>query len=269
MTRRSSTDDRLHAPQQQIRAAPAAEPIKLRIDQLLVERGLAKTRSKAQALIASGRVFSGDVRLEKVGQRVPGDLELRLEAAEEFVSRGGQKLKGALLAFELDVAGRVCVDVGASTGGFTDCLLRAGARKVYAVDVGEAQLDPALAADSRVVVMNRTNARYLEAARFAEPLDLAVVDASFIGIAKLLPALARILPAGALLLVLIKPQFEAGPLSATRGKGVIRDPALRDELISRARACIVAHGFDIRGASDSVLAGPRGNQEHFVLAQRA
>jgi 23S rRNA (cytidine1920-2'-O)/16S rRNA (cytidine1409-2'-O)-methyltransferase len=173
------------------------------------------------------------------------------------------------VAFGLDVEGRVCVDIGASTGGFTECLLRCGARRVYAVDVGEAQLHATLASDDRVVAMNRTNARYLEASHFSELLDLATVDASFIGIEKLLPALGRILPAGALLLTLIKPQFEAGPAHAAHGKGVIRDAELRKKLISRARENIVEHGFSIRGGADSVLPGPEGNLEYFVLSERA
>ncbi|MFZ5895816.1 MAG: TlyA family RNA methyltransferase [Myxococcota bacterium] len=242
---------------------------KIRADILLVERGLAASRAKAQALLLAGQVWSGTERIEKAGQLLASDAPLRLAQQERFVSRGGYKLEGALKALELDVRGLVCVDVGASTGGFCDCLLQSGAAKVYAVDVGENQLDARLRSDARVVVMDRTNARYLEPTHFAEPLELAVVDASFIGIEKLLPALARILPSGARLLALIKPQFEAGRREATRARGVIRDAALRNELIERARAQVAEQGFDVLGGVDSVLAGPKGNLEYFVLARRS
>ncbi len=235
---------------------------------MLVERGLAPTRTKAQALVLAGQVFSSEVRIEKPGQLVREDLPLRVAEGERFVSRGGYKLEGALTGLELSVSGLVCVDVGASTGGFTDCLLQRGATRVYAVDVGANQLASRLVNDARVVVMDRVNARHLEAKSFPEPLELAVVDASFIGIEKLLPALARLLPAGAQLLALIKPQFEAGKRDASRGKGVIRDPALRDELIARARHSVEAHGFALSGGCDSVLSGPKGNVEYFVLARR-
>ena len=241
---------------------------KIRADLLLVERGLVASRAKAQALLLAGKVWSGTERIDKAGQLLPSDAPLRVAEPERFVSRGGYKLEGALKALSVDVAGLTCVDVGASTGGFTDCLLQSGARKVYAVDVGENQLAPRLREDARVVVLDRTNARYLEPTHFAEPIALAVVDASVIGIEKLLPSLARILPTGARLLALIKPQFEAGRLEATRARGVIRDPALRAELIEQARASVAEHGFELLGGADSALAGPKGNLEYFVLARR-
>jgi 23S rRNA (cytidine1920-2'-O)/16S rRNA (cytidine1409-2'-O)-methyltransferase len=241
---------------------------KVRLDLLLVERGLVATRAKAQALVLAGQIYSGEQRLEKSGQLIATDAPLRVNQGERFVSRGGQKLEGALDALRVDVSGKVAADIGASTGGFSDCLLQRGAAKVYAVDVGERQLAARLLADPRVVVMDRTNARYLEASAFAEPLALAVVDASFIGIGKLLPALARILPDGALLLAMVKPQFEAGRDEAARSKGVIRDPKLRAQLIERATQSVVLHGFELAGGCDSPLAGPKGNLEYFVLAQR-
>jgi 23S rRNA (cytidine1920-2'-O)/16S rRNA (cytidine1409-2'-O)-methyltransferase len=241
---------------------------KLRVDLLLVERGLAPTRAKAQALLLAGQVYSGEQRVDKAGQLLALDAPLRINQAERFVSRGGHKLEGALDALALAVSGRVAVDVGASTGGFSDCLLQRGAAKVYAVDVGERQLAQRVLEDPRVVVMDRTNARYLEASAFAEPLELAVVDASFIGVEKLLPALARILPAGGELLALIKPQFEAGKKEAARSKGVIRDPALRAQLIERAQHSVTEHGFAILGGCDSQLPGPKGNVEYFVYARR-
>lgn len=241
---------------------------KVRADVLLVERGLAPTRAKAQALLLAGQVYSADQRVEKSGQLVALDAPLRVNEAERFVSRGGHKLEGALDALAVEVSGRVAADIGASTGGFSDCLLQRGAAKVYAVDVGERQLAARVLAEPRVVVMDRTNARYLEPGAFAEPLELAVVDASFIGIEKLLPALARILPDRAELLALVKPQFEAGKQEAARSKGVIRDPALRAQLIDRARASVAEHGFEILGGCDSQLAGPKGNVEYFVFARR-
>jgi 23S rRNA (cytidine1920-2'-O)/16S rRNA (cytidine1409-2'-O)-methyltransferase len=241
---------------------------KLRLDLLLVDRGLVATRAKAQALVLAGEVFSDEQRLDKPGLLLPKDIPLRVNAPPRFVSRGGEKLEGALVALTLDVSGLVCVDVGASTGGFSDCLLQRGAAKIFAVDVGEAQLAARVANDPRVVVRDRTNARHLEAADFGEPIDLAVVDASFIGIDKLLPALGRVLSPGARLLALIKPQFEAGRREATRHKGVIRDPALRSGLIAKAVSSVVEAGFELIASVDSTLAGPKGNVEHFVFARR-
>jgi 23S rRNA (cytidine1920-2'-O)/16S rRNA (cytidine1409-2'-O)-methyltransferase len=250
----------------QARATKSVE--KLRLDLVLVDRGLADSRAKAQALILAGRVFSGEQRLEKAGQLVVRDVELRVSEGARYVSRGGVKLEGALAALGVPVADRVCADIGASTGGFTDCLLQFGAKRVYAVDVGEKQLAAELAGDPRVVVMDRTNARFLGAGSFPEHIELAVVDASFIGIGKLLPALAALLPTSAELLALIKPQFEAGRTEAARAQGVIRDPALRARLIDEARGAVTSHGFTVRGGADSVLAGPKGNLEHFLWAVR-
>lgn len=240
-----------------------------RLDLLLVERGLAPTRSKAQALIRSGLVCSGGRRLTRAGQAYPLDLPLSVEGALPFVSRAGVKLAGALAAFPVTVRDRECVDVGAATGGFSDCLLQNGARRVFAVDVGVDQLAPALRADPRVVVMDRTNARTLTRGSFPVPIDLIVVDASFIGIEKLLPAFADVLAPGGELLALIKPQFQAGPEAAARSRGVIRDPAERTALIQRAREDLAAHGFDVLGGVDSVLPGPKGNLEHFLYARRS
>ncbi|MGC4090639.1 MAG: TlyA family RNA methyltransferase [Polyangiaceae bacterium] len=242
---------------------------KIRVDLLLVDRGLAPSRAKAQALLLAGQVWSGTQRIDKAGQLVQSDAPLRVAVEDRFVSRGGHKLDGALKSLSIDVTGLTCVDVGASTGGFTDCLLQAGASKVYAVDVGENQLAERLRQDPRVVVMDRTNARHLEPSHFAEALELGVVDASFIGIDKLLPALSLILPEAARLLALIKPQFEAGRREAARSKGVIRDPELRSELIAQACARVSEHGFELIGGADSQLAGPKGNVEYFVLARRA
>lgn len=241
---------------------------KRRADVLLVEQGLAPTRSKAQALILAGQIYAGDQRVDKAGTLIAADAPLRVVAAPRFVSRGGDKLEGALTTLAVEVAGLVCADVGASTGGFTDCLLQRGARRVYAVDVGYGQLASKLASDPRVVAMDRTNARYLTAASFPEAIELAVVDASFISLGKLLPALRALLGEGARLLALVKPQFEAGRKEAGRGHGVIKDPEVRLRTIADARTRIEEHGFQLEDGCDSALAGPKGNLEHFLLARR-
>jgi len=242
---------------------------KVRADARLVDLGLAPTRTKAQALVLAGQVYLGEQRVEKPGQALPSDAALRVRESERFVSRGGYKLDGALTTLSVDVSGRVCVDVGASTGGFSDCLLQRGASRVYAVDVGEHQLAARLLADPRVVVMDRTNARFLTPESFPEPIQVAVVDASFIGIEKLLPALSNVLAAGAEMCALIKPQFEAGREQAAKSRGVIRDPALRESLIETARSAVAAQGFTLLGGCDSSLAGPKGNVEYFVWARRS
>lgn len=239
-----------------------------RADLLLVERGLAESRTRAQALLLAGRVYSGEQRIEKSGTLLPQDIEIEVRGGERFVSRGGHKLEGALEELGLDVQGAVAVDVGASTGGFTDCLLQRGAALVYAVDVGQGQLASRLVDDPRVVVMDRTNARHLEPEQFAEPIDLVVVDASFISLDKLMPALGRLLRPGGHLLAMVKPQFEAGREEARRHRGVIKDPAVREAAIARARDAIVAEGLRVTGECDSRVPGPKGNVERFVLAER-
>jgi len=238
----------------------------------LVERGLAASRARAQAMVLAGSVRIGDQRIDKPGTLIDERAELRIAETMPFVSRGGLKLASALDAFSgtgLNVEGKVAVDVGASTGGFTDCLLSRGVVKVYAVDVGFGQLADKLRRDPRVVARERTNARYLGPDDFAEPIDLVVVDASFIGLGKLAPALARILRPGGALVALVKPQFEAGRVAVSRGKGVIRDPLLRDEAIAVARQSIEEEGFRIEAEADSAVAGPKGNLERFVYAVHA
>jgi 23S rRNA (cytidine1920-2'-O)/16S rRNA (cytidine1409-2'-O)-methyltransferase len=241
---------------------------KVRADVLLVERGLAETLPKAQALLLAGKVFCGEQRIEKPGTALPGDSALRLSGGERFVSRGGYKLEGALEALNIVVAGWVCLDVGASTGGFTDCLLQRGASKVYAIDVGQGLLAHSLTLDARVVVRDKTNARHLEPEHFAEASDLVVADASFIGVEKLAGAFARVLLPGKLLLVMIKPQFEVTRAEARRAQGVIIDPELRQQAIEGAAAALRAAGFELLGGCDSVLAGPKGNVEYFQYARR-
>jgi len=216
----------------------------------------------------TGRVFWGERRVDKVGTLLPEDATLELRGEERFVSRGGHKLEGALRDLDLMVTGAVAVDVGASTGGFTDCLLQAGAVRVYAIDVGQGQLAARLRQDPRVVVRDRTNARELTPEGFSEPIDLVTVDASFISLDRLMPAIARLLRPGGVVLALVKPQFEAGREAASRGRGVIRDPDVREAAIGRARAAMVAAGLQVLGERDSRVPGPKGNVERFILARR-
>ena len=241
---------------------------RVRADALLVSRGLAPSREKAQALIMAGDVSQGDHRVDKAGALLAADAELTVAARRRFVSRGGDKLDHAIAALSVRVEGRVCLDVGASTGGFTDCLIQRGAARVYAVDVGYGQLAEKLRADARVVVRERVNARDMRPDDFAPPPNLVVVDASFIGVGKLIDAIARVLAPGGELCALIKPQFEAGREAASRGRGVIRDEAVRLAAIAEARAAIEAAGFEVLGEVDSAVHGPKGNVERFVHARR-
>jgi len=241
---------------------------KIRLDALLVARGLAPTRSVAVGCILAGRVGSGERRLDKPGAALAPAAPLSLGELPRYVSRGGVKLEGALAALGLDPKGRTWLDIGASTGGFTDCLLQHGAPRVYAVDVGRGQLAEKLRQDARVINRESTNARHLSAADFPEPIGGVVLDASFIGLAKLLPAVARVLAPGGLLLAMIKPQFEAGRELARAHRGVIDDPALRQQIIERVKGEVAEHGFRVLGACDSSLPGPKGNVEHFVLGLR-
>ncbi len=243
-------------------------PAKRRIDLLLVERGLVESRARAQALVLAGKVFAGDRRIDKAGTEVELTAELTVRESDRFASRGGNKLLGALQTLSCDVTETTCADVGASTGGFTDCLLQLGARRVYAIDVGRGQLTHKLASDPRVVVMDRTNARHLAREHFQEPLDLVVVDASFISLEKLLPAIASWLAPGARLLAMVKPQFEVGRDEARRARGVIRDQAVRSAAIARVLESVRASGFEVRGGADSEVPGPKGNVEYFVLGDR-
>jgi 23S rRNA (cytidine1920-2'-O)/16S rRNA (cytidine1409-2'-O)-methyltransferase len=241
-----------------------------RVDQLLVSRGLCATRARGQALVLAGEVFVDGERVAKAGTLVPADAALTVRAPEHaFVSRGGVKLAGALDAFHMGVEGLVCLDVGASTGGFTDCLLQRGAARVVAVDVGYGQLAHKLRIDPRVVVLERTNARTLTESDVGGEVDLTVVDASFIGLGKLLDAVARCTKSRGQLLALIKPQFEVGRAEVTRGKGVVRDEGTRTAAIASVLGEVQGAGFEVLGHADAVIAGPKGNLEAFVHARRA
>jgi 23S rRNA (cytidine1920-2'-O)/16S rRNA (cytidine1409-2'-O)-methyltransferase len=241
---------------------------KKRLDVLLVERGLAGTRAKAQALILAGVVFSGEKKRDKAGTAYAVDTPLEVKSRDHpWVSRGGIKLAHALEHFDIDVAGLVALDIGASTGGFTDVLLQKGAARVYAVDVGHGQLAWALRQDPRVVVLERVNARYLTAAQVAEAPDLVVCDASFIGLETVLPAALALAKPQAQLVALIKPQFEVGPDRVGKG-GVVRDPALHQEVCARIGSWLRARGWDAIGIVESPIRGPEGNIEFLVYARR-
>ena len=249
---------------------PSRKPQQLRLDQLIVERGLAESRAKAQALVIAGLVYAGERRLDKPGQALPEDATIEVRGRDHpWVSRGGVKLAHALDAFGVDPAGAVALDIGASTGGFTDVLLTRGAARVYAVDVGHGQLAWKLRQDPRVVVLERTNARHLTAAEIPEPPDLVVCDASFIGLRTVLPA-ALALAAGpdARLIALIKPQFEVGKERVGKG-GVVRDPALHPEVCDTIVSWLAGEmGWHVEGVAESPILGPEGNKEFLVVARR-
>ena len=239
-------------------------PSRERLDRLLVSRGLVPSREQAQRLI-----YAGEVRVDGAVGRAPAQLvsptaDLQVRRPPPFVSRGGEKLAHALDVFAVDVTGRVCLDVGASTGGFTDALLQRGAARVYALDVGRAQLAWKLRQDRQVVVMEGVNARYLEP--LPEPVDLITVDVAFISLAKVLPAVLRSLRPQGQLLALVKPQFEAGPELVGRG-GVVRDPAVHQLVLDDVLATLPQLGHTPVGLTTSPLRGPAGNVEFFVLAQ--
>jgi 23S rRNA (cytidine1920-2'-O)/16S rRNA (cytidine1409-2'-O)-methyltransferase len=236
----------------------------------MVERGLADSRTRAQALILAGKVSSPDFPNLKPGTNLDPETELTLDDDEGYASRGAHKLSGALDHFQIDPTNQVCLDLGASTGGFTDVLLRRGAKKVFAVDVGKNLLDQRLASDSRVVVMDQTNARELPAV--GEPIDLVVCDVSFISITKLLPALQHLAEANLnmKLLLMVKPQFELDQATVSKNKGVIKDEKLQIMAVDSVKGAAVKHRFTAaQKAFPSPLKGPKGNQEYFLYLTKA
>jgi 23S rRNA (cytidine1920-2'-O)/16S rRNA (cytidine1409-2'-O)-methyltransferase len=244
----------------------------IRLDQALMECGLSESRERAKRAILAGQVRVNGQPARKPSDSIkPGD-KLTLNAGEKYVSRGGHKLEHALEHFQLDVTGLVALDLGASTGGFTDCLLQRGAAKVFAVDVGRGQLAWKLRTDARVVVMEKTNARHLTAAQFPKPFapaDLAVIDCSFISLQKILPAAAPLLKADGKIVALIKPQFEAGRAEADKGRGVITDAAVHDRVIRELRDFVATQaGLCWRNVVESPLLGPAGNKEFLVLIEK-
>ena len=247
-----------------------------RADRLLVERGLFESRARAQAAIAAGRVSADGITLHKPSEQIPADAIIEAEPAHPYVSRGGVKLAAALDRFALDVTDRVCLDVGASTGGFTEVLLARGARRVYAVDVGHAQLHPRLRGHARVVSIEDTDIRSLDTGQFAGHADLATpdlatpdfatVDVSFISLKLVLPAIGKLLARRAQLLALVKPQFEAGRREIK--KGIVRDTKVHDAVCDDIAAFLVGEGWRVGGRMASPIPGGDGNQEFFVEAER-
>ena len=244
---------------------------KVRVDQLLFERGLAENRTRAQALkILAGSVFTGEQRLDKPGTMVADDIAIEVRSsAVPYVSRGGLKLAHGLDHFALDPKGMVAIDVGASTGGFTDVLLKRGAARVYAVDVGHGQLDWRLRNDPKVRVLEKTNARYLTAEQIGEPVDLIVCDASFISLRLVLPAALALAKPGAFLIALIKPQFEVGKGEVGKG-GVVRDPDLHRRVCDDTSRWLETElGWRVLGVTPSPITGPKGNREFLIFASRS
>jgi 23S rRNA (cytidine1920-2'-O)/16S rRNA (cytidine1409-2'-O)-methyltransferase len=242
-----------------------------RIDKLLVERGLAPSRTKAQALVMSGVVLVGQQRVEKPSESFDTLAEIRIKGAGDpasrYVGRGGLKLEAALDRFRLDVEGLYCLDVGASTGGFTDCLLQRGARGVVALDVGHNQIDWRLRNDPRVEVRERVNARYLKPEDFASKFDLAVMDVSFISATKILPAIVPLLTTPSHIITLIKPQFEVGRAEVGRG-GIVKDPAKHERVIAEVNTAALALGLRVRGVTQSPILGADGNAEFLACYEK-
>lgn len=246
---------------------------RVRVDQALVDRGLMESRTRAQAAVLAGRVRINDQPARKAGDMVRANDRIEVTAPEKYVSRGGHKLEHALTHFGIAANGLIALDLGASTGGFTDCLLQSGAAKVWAVDVGQGQLAWKLRTDPRVVVREKTNARHLTTTDFGSdftPFDLVVVDCSFISLRQILPPVPALLRAGGHVIALIKPQFEAGRKEVDRGSGVITDPAIHDRVIGELETFVGEElpGLQWRGVVESPLTGPAGNKEFLVLLNR-
>jgi 23S rRNA (cytidine1920-2'-O)/16S rRNA (cytidine1409-2'-O)-methyltransferase len=236
---------------------------------MLVSRGLVESRSRAQALIMAGAVFSGERKLAKAGDMLAEDAPLEVRGKDHpWVSRGGIKLDHGLTHFGFDVTGAVALDVGSSTGGFTDVLLSRGAAKVYAVDVGTNQLAWKLRQDPRIVVLEQTNARYLTAEQVSEPVDIVVCDASFIGLSKVLEAPLKLAKPGASLVALINPQFEAGREEVGKG-GVVRDPVVHDRVCAEVKAWVESQGWTVLDITPSPITGPEGNVEFLLAAEKS
>ncbi|MEJ2695027.1 MAG: TlyA family RNA methyltransferase [Candidatus Sulfobium sp.] len=241
---------------------------KERLDKVLVDRGIVKSRERAKALIMEGRVFVDGSRVAKAGAPVSADADVAVKGADiPFVSRGGLKLQAALDFFSIDPSGAVAMDIGCSTGGFTDCLLKRGARKVYGVDVGYGQFDWTLRKDPRVVLFEKTNIRYLDRDAVGEPVDLAVIDVSFISLLKVLPRAFQFLKENGSVLALVKPQFEVERGKVGKG-GVVKDEAVRLSAVEKVRRGAEETGFSVIGDFQSPLPGQKGNREYFVYLKK-
>jgi 23S rRNA (cytidine1920-2'-O)/16S rRNA (cytidine1409-2'-O)-methyltransferase len=242
---------------------------KVRLDLLLVQKGLVKSREKAKALIMAGKVFQGNIRLDKPGMMIEENAEITVKGDPcPFVSRGGLKLAKALAVFPIDLQGKVVADIGASTGGFTDCALQNGAKKVYAIDVGYGQLDWKLRTDSRVECLERTNARFLKEDSLPQKVDFVVCDVSFISLTKIFPAIAAILKDEGQMIILIKPQFEAGREQVGKN-GVVKDPLIHEMVLNKVLAEAEEYHFLVRGLDYSPIRGPEGNIEFLAWLQKS
>ena len=239
---------------------------KIRLDRLLVERGLVESRERGQAMIIAGQVLVNEQKVEKAGSLVPGDADLRILGDQmPYVSRGGLKLEKALAEFTLEVKEKICLDVGASTGGFTDCLLQYGAKKVFAVDVGYGQMAWKIRQDPRVVVIERTNIREIDPALIPEKADIVVIDVSFISLEKVIPPVLRFLNPGAGIVALIKPQFEVGKGQVGKG-GIVRDEDARSAAVEKIRTAFQSAGLEVKGIIPSPITGQDGNVEYLIYA---
>jgi 23S rRNA (cytidine1920-2'-O)/16S rRNA (cytidine1409-2'-O)-methyltransferase len=242
-------------------------PTKIRLDQLLVQRGLAESREKAKALIMAGLAQVDGTRADKAGRLVPASASVLLKGTQPYVSRGGQKLETGIRHFDVEVKDKILIDVGASTGGFTDCLLQNGAQKVIAVDVGYGQLDWKLRQDPQVAVLEKTNIRYLKPEDLDAPIHGATIDVSFISLKLVVPPVSDLLEKQAFIMALIKPQFEVGKGQVGKG-GVVRDPNLHQEVIDQLRTFFETLGWTIQGHIPSPLLGPKGNREFLIYLTR-
>jgi 23S rRNA (cytidine1920-2'-O)/16S rRNA (cytidine1409-2'-O)-methyltransferase len=244
----------------------------IRLDQVLVDRGLCESREKAKRAILAGQVRVNSQTARKASDSVKAEDEIILDAPEKYVSRGGHKLEHALKHFQLDVAGTIALDLGASTGGFTDCLLQSGAAKIFAVDVGQGQFAWKLRKDKRVAVMEKTNARHLKLEQMPKtfsPADIAVIDCSFISLRKILPTAIALLKSNGKIVALVKPQFEAGKAEVDKGRGVITDSAVHERVIEELKTFVAAkNDLNWRGVTESPLLGPAGNKEFLVLIEK-
>jgi len=240
--------------------------MKKRLDVLIFEKGLAETRTKAQALVMSGSVLSDGQQITKAGTLVDENSLIEIEKQNPYVSRGGLKLESVLELFKIDFTDKVCMDIGASTGGFTDCMLQHGAKKVYSIDVGNGQLHYKLRQDKRVVNIENVNFRYFDKTSLKDNIDIITMDVSFISLDKILPLASEILAINGLMVAMIKPQFELSPKEVK--KGVVRDDNLRFKAINKIKDCAKNLKLKIEKEADSALKGPKGNLEHFVLFSR-
>jgi 23S rRNA (cytidine1920-2'-O)/16S rRNA (cytidine1409-2'-O)-methyltransferase len=244
--------------------APDRKPDRCRLDQLLVDNGLACSRTRARAMIMAGKVLVNNDLCDKPGFRVDLHAKIHVKTPDHpYVSRGGLKLEKALTSFPIDVTGMVCLDIGASTGGFTDCLLRFKAKKVFAVDVGYGQLAWALRNDPRVIVIERTNIRYMARETIGRPVDLVVADTSFISLKTVIPAAEKFMGEDTRVIALIKPQFEAGKHNIGKG-GVVKDPKIREQVVADMSAFFSDRGYEVQGVVPSPVPGPKGNTEFLI-----